>query len=91
MRYEVSTYTQDEKEIKITVSVRSDANKKTLFHKCAVEMHHELCKRGLAPETISFGYDLPNVWRNGAVGSLWFEKPFYNICIAREGCGYIAC
>ena len=91
MKYEVSTYTQDEKEIKITVNVRSDAKMKTVFHMCAVEMHHELCKRGLAPDTISFGYDLPNVYRNGAVGSLWFEKPFYNICIAREGCGYIAC
>ena len=91
MRYEVSTYTPDEQEIKIIVSMRADADKKNLFKKCASEMHHELCKRGLAPETIRFGYDLPNIWRNGAVGCLWFVEPFYNICIAQEGHGYIAC
>ena len=91
MKYKVSTWTENEEEIAGTVSCRRDASNKVLFKKCAIEIHHELCKRGLTPDTIRFGYDLPNVWRNGAVGSLWFEKPYYNICIAREGCGYIAC
>ena len=31
MRYEVSTYTPDEQEIKIIISMRADADKKNLF------------------------------------------------------------
>lgn len=91
MKYEVSTCTENGKEIAILVSVRSDASTKTIFKKCATEMHRKLRKMGLAPDTIAFSYELPNIWTNGAVGSVWFEKPYYNIYIARENCGYIAC
>ena len=92
MKYEVSTCTENGDEIRISVSARSDMSTENLFKKCAIEMHHELCRRGLAPQTIRFRYDLPNVWRNGAVGSVWFENPLYNICISREDCKcYIAC
>lgn len=91
MKYEVSTCTESGKEIMILVSVRSDASRETLFKKCASEMHHKLNEMGLVPDTIRFGYELPNIWTNGAVGAVWFEDPYYNICIARENCGYIAC
>lgn len=86
MKYIVTTF-HNEQEITVTVSCRWDAHNKTLFKKCAQEMHHKLCEMRLTPDRISFGYDLPSVWRNGAVGALWFDEPYFHISIEREdGC-----
>lgn len=84
MKYRVSTWTENEEEIAVTVSCRRNANNKTLFRKCATEIHHELCKRGLAPERTRFSADLPNIWRNGYCGSLWLVDPYYNITIVEN-------
>ena len=84
MKYRVSTWTENEEEIAVTVSCRRDASNKVLFKKCAIEIHHELCKRGLAPSKISFNGDLPNIWRNGYCGSLWLVDPYYNITIVEN-------
>lgn len=71
----------------IIVSCRSDASTRTLFEKCARAMHHELCMKGHAPESVRFGYELPNVWTNGAIGCVWFDLPSSTVSIIREdGC-----
>lgn len=69
MKYDVFTIV-DDVEYSATVSVRSDARMKTVFHKCAEEIAQVLWKSKAIPETVSLTMDLPNVWRNGCVGYL---------------------
>lgn len=91
MRYIVSTYTEDEEEISIIVSCRATAKTETLFRKCAAFMDSALHKRNLINNGTEWYWDLPNIWRNGAVGALWCDDPFYNVTIRREDCeAYIA-
>lgn len=86
MRYNVSAFINDT-EYNYTVSCRWDAKTETLFKKCVSAVHRDLSKTGILPEKVRYSYDLPNVWRNGAIGALWIEKPFCNITVVRaDGC-----
>ena len=92
MKYIVETCTADEEIISVTVSCRSDASRDYLFRKCAAGMASELYKRELISDATEWQWDLPNIWRNGAVGALWCSKPYYNCTIRREDVDcYIAC
>lgn len=68
MRYIVETCTADEELISVTVSCRSNASIEHLFRKCASFMASELYKRNLINNGTEWHWDLPNIWRNGAVG-----------------------
>lgn len=86
MIYNVSAYCNDI-EYNYTVSARADMKTKNLFRKCASVVHSDLARRGVLPCTVSFNYELPNIWVNGAVGAVWFSDPYCNISIIRaDGC-----
>ena len=88
MKYKV-TACVGEKAYETTVKCRWDANDNTLFQKCANEIATILRKAQEISGRVTYSYDLPNVWRNGAVGALWFNDPFINVTIIREdGCVY---
>ena len=89
MKYRVSTWTENEEEIAVTVSCRRNASNKTLFRKCATEIYHELFRRGLTTGSSRFSATFPNIWTNGYCGSLCLVNPYYNITITEnngDGC-----
>jgi len=83
MKYEVTAFIND-KEYTKTVNVRSNAKNETLFVKCAKSILEDLLAAKEIIGHVTINWDLPNVWRNGAIGALWIEKPFVNITIIRE-------
>ena len=86
MKYNISACVNNT-EYNYTVSCRWDAKTETLFRKCASVVHADLARRGILPDVVSFNYELPNVWTNGAVGAVWFSAPYCNISIVRDdGC-----
>ena len=87
MKYTVTTYDDHENKYETIVSCRLDASTKTLYRKCMSAICSVLRDSDKIPDTITYGYDLPNVWTNGAIGALWIKEPFLNVSIIREdGC-----
>ena len=84
MKFIVATCTDNEEIIEVVVSCRCGASIQTLFRKCAEAIGAELYKRNMITPRTTWRYDPPNVWRNGAVGALWFEEPFLNVTIRRK-------
>lgn len=71
MKYTFAVYTQhDEAGIEKEVNIRADARLKTVVRKAAEEMAEVLVENGLLVRPVSYVADMPNVWRNGAVGTL---------------------
>lgn len=67
-------YTADERErfFSTVVSVRSDASIETVYQRIAEALCAELRRGGVNPDSpFEVHMDLPNVWRNGGVGSMW--------------------
>ena len=87
MRYTIAVYTQhDETGIEKEISVRADARLKTVVRKAAEEMAEVLVEKGLLTRPASYVADMPNVWRNGGVGTLRIQddKDYFFISIRRS-------
>ena len=71
MKYTFAVYTQhDETGIEKEVSIRADASLKTVVKKAADEMAEVLVEKGLLAYPVTYMVDMPNVWRNGGLGTL---------------------
>lgn len=71
MKYIFAVYTQhDETGIEKEVSIRADASLKTVVRKAAEEMAEVLVEKGLLAHPVTYVADMPNVWRNGGLGTL---------------------
>ena len=71
MKYTFAVCTQhDEVGIEKEVNIRADARLKTVVRKAAEEMAEVLVEKGLLARPVSYVADMPNVWRNGGVGTL---------------------
>ncbi len=71
-----------------SVKIRSDAKIETVYKKLAFELVREIKRRGVhVNDPFIISYDLPNVWRNGAVGSVWMTagNDFYEVYSFRDG------
>lgn len=87
MKYTFAVYTQhDEAGIEKEVNIRSDARLKTVVRKAAEEMAEVLMEKGLLVRPVSYVADMPNVWRNGGVGTLRIQddKDYFFIGIKRS-------
>lgn len=72
MRY--IAYTEDERgrHFSTVVTIRSDASVETVYRRIAEALCAELRRGGVSPDTgFTVHMDLPNLWRNGCVGSMW--------------------
>ena len=86
MKYTVTAYA-GENEYSVTVNCRYDAKIETLYRKCMNEVSYPLFKKGVLSHNATWRGEKPNIWINGAVGSVWFVNPFINVSIVAEnGC-----
>ncbi len=71
MKYTIAVYTQhDETEIEKELNIRADARLETVVRKAAEEMAEVLVEKGLLAHPVTYVADMPNVWRNGGLGTL---------------------
>lgn len=87
MRY--LAYTDDGEYVhQVNVKIRSDARIRTVYEKLAVAVVRELRRNGKHRQDVfEIHMDLPNVWRNGGVGSVWMTagNDLYDVYASREG------
>lgn len=87
MRY--LAYTDDgEYEYQANVKIRSDARIETVYVRLADELIGKLRRNGKhRHDTFVIHMDLPNVWRNDCVGSVWMTagNDLYDVYAYRDG------
>lgn len=86
MKYKVFCFDSTDIIHETTVSVRSDARVETVYSRLGQAMYAKLCEDGLIAWRGTINYQLPNVWTNGCVGSMWIttESGFFDISAVRE-------
>lgn len=88
MKYTIAVLSgiEDDNVIEKEISVRVDARLETVVRKAAEEIGMVLEKKGLLARPARYWADMPNVWRNGAVGTLCVQddKRNYFIGIRRS-------
>ena len=80
MKYMVDTFVpEEEKEVETVISVRCDAKLENVVRKAVIALMPIL---GL--KKCRYNVDMPNVWRNGAVGTLTIDHKYF-VGIRAEG------
>lgn len=72
MKYTIAVLSgiEEDNVIEKEISIRADARLETVVRKAAEEMAEILVKKGLLTRPVRYWADMPNVWTNGAVGTL---------------------
>lgn len=90
MKYTIAVLSgiEEDNVIEKEISVRVDARLETVVRKAAEEIGMVLEKKGLLARPARYCVDMPNIWRNGAVGTLIVEddKRGYLIGIRHSDC-----
>ncbi len=83
MKYTIAVLSgiEEDNVIEKEISVRADARLETVVKKAAEEIGMVLEKKGLLARPARYWVDMPNVWRNGAVGTLFVEDDKRNYLI----------
>ena len=84
MKYTFAVYTQhDEAGIEKEVNIRADTSLKTVVRKAAEEMAEILVGKNLLTRPVTYIADMPNIWRNGGLGTLRIQddKDYFYIGI----------
>ena len=83
MKYTIAVLSGIEKDnvIEKEINVRADARLETVVRKAAEEIGMVLEKNGLLARPARYWADMPNVWRNGAVGTLCVQDDKRNYFI----------
>lgn len=94
MKYKVTIYDMNENEYSEEINVRGDAKIKTIYQRAVDKIAPVAIEKGILKNNITIQAEYPNIWLNGAVGSLWMKDDQGNFCdvhIRRyDGC-VIAC